>query len=164
MKNLTFTISITGVISPNGGDPEASDIAMTQADLQENLSKLFNDALRNGCFTGETPACLVDHTVTITTGEEQPEGAQSNLRHEASIRKLDSFSVPVSPENLVNIKGCFDCGEIDGEGHEVLLDTTFLETKELDQLSQWVNLAADCLIEKRIIIYRSAAESTHVDQ
>ncbi|WGK63481.1 hypothetical protein QAO71_17070 (plasmid) [Halopseudomonas sp. SMJS2] len=158
MKNLTFTVSFTGVIDTTGGDPEAIGIAMTQSQLRTSLEQLANDVLSNGAFTGDTPASLVEHDFTISIGEEQTQPEQAALRQDLFVKKLNSFTLPVTPENLENIKGSFDCGLVDGEGCEVLLDTTSLDASELDQLAKWVNLTADCLIKKRILIYESTAD------
>lgn len=164
MKNLTFTLNFTGVVIPNGGDPEANDFAMTEADLRANLEQVVKNALNNCVVTGDTPATLDGHDFTISIGEEQTQAAQSTLRHDPFVKKLNSFTLPVTPENLENIKGSFDCGLADGDGREVLLDTTSLDAIELDQLAKWVNLTADCLIEKRILIYESTDDQTNRDQ
>jgi hypothetical protein len=158
MKNLTFTLTFTGLISPNGGDSEANDIAMTEATLRANPEQVVKNALSNGVVTEDSPATLDGHDFTITIGEEKSETDTAAPRHDPFIQKLDSFSAPVTPENFKHIEDTFDCADgFQGDSGEILVDTNILEPEDLEQIARWLNLTVPCVTEKHILVYRRSA-------
>lgn len=69
MSMLHFSVTITGAVSPNGGDEEANGFAMTAADLLGNLEHAVSSVTANGLVTGDTPATLdeTDNSVRVST-------------------------------------------------------------------------------------------------
>ena len=70
MQPLNFSLIFSGTVNPNGGDEEATGIAMQRGELYANLEQIVCDITGKGLVTGDTPATLEDHShrVRITEG------------------------------------------------------------------------------------------------
>ena len=67
MEPIKFTATITGSVSPNGGDPDGIHTALTILELKENLHVAMQAILSNGGITRESPATVEDYSIKITT-------------------------------------------------------------------------------------------------
>jgi len=66
MKNLKFSLNLTGLVDPKGDE---SAPVMTAEELKSNLQQLINLGMREGLITGETAAQREDHAITIDVEE-----------------------------------------------------------------------------------------------
>lgn len=70
---LEFSLSLTGSVAPDGGDPSQRAEAISASTLERNLMSLVERALENGQLTSETPAILEEHearVVVLEAGED----------------------------------------------------------------------------------------------
>lgn len=70
MSPLHFSLIFSGTVSPDGGDAEAENIALTPVELLANLEQAVNTITGNGLVTGDSPATLDEHShcVRVTSG------------------------------------------------------------------------------------------------
>ncbi|MGI1188744.1 hypothetical protein ACRCRN_32255 [Pseudomonas aeruginosa] len=71
MSPLHFSLIFSGTVSPDGGDAEAENIALTPVELLANLEQAVNTITGNGLVTGDSPATLDEHShcVRVTSGK-----------------------------------------------------------------------------------------------
>lgn len=65
MSNLHFSLTLSGTVSPNGGNEEANQDAMTASELRHNLAQAISHITGEGLVTGHSPATLEEYAEAI---------------------------------------------------------------------------------------------------
>jgi len=65
MKPIHFSLTLSGVVQPNGGDVSANHMAMTPGEVSAHLADAVSNITGEGLITGETPATLEEHETII---------------------------------------------------------------------------------------------------
>ena len=93
MKALKFTLTFTGLVAPDGNDPEAHSIALTEHQLERHLDGIIRVATSQGLVTLESPATLeaYNHKTHISQARERE--VEEHLQNPILIDRATAKSV-----------------------------------------------------------------------
>lgn len=89
--NMHFNLTFTGIVSSDGGDPGAADIAMKEAELRENLGRLVSIGLSEGIITGDSPATLDEHELYVSVKASVNDDFPPYRQHTEASSFIDAF-------------------------------------------------------------------------